>query len=186
MIVAIIGLIATVVAAVICGLLNETYKRHLDAVATAAALAGELASYKPAFGMLDSSIGVLLKQAETGELYIPEQAPTVDTAYNAYVDKIGLLGPELAEDVAAVYGRIRGFRSALFPVTKRDRLQNAEHDVASLRVAHMFAQQASAAGDALVESLRDRARTPFRRHLWNTMHSVWSQPSLYRERCRSH
>ena len=174
---AIIGLIATIIAAIIGGLLNETYKRHLDAVATAAALAGELASYRPAFAMFDASVSVLTNQALAGELHIPEQAPAVDTAYNAYVDKIGLLGPELAESVADVYGRIRGFRAALYPVTKRDRQPNPEYDAASLRVAHMFAKQADAAGAKLVASLRERASTRFFHHLSNSIRKHKSQPS---------
>lgn len=175
---AIYSLAGTIAVAGIGTFLNERYKRHLDAASAAAALAGELASYLSAFKSFDVSLNVLVSQAEAGVLRIPEQGQMMDTAYDAYVDKIGLLGPRLAEDVAAVYGAIRGFRAALSPVTKPDRRADAAYDVASLRVAHMFAQGARAKAVSLVELLRLRARSSFWRYLFSPNGRDRAKPPL--------
>lgn len=157
-----IGLTATIIGAVIGSFLNEMYKRHRDARATAAALAGELASYKQAFSALDQSLAVLIDRAEKGEpLNIPEQRPPVDITYEAHVDKVGLLGPKLAEEVALVYGQIRGFRSAFFPITGSGQKMESSYVVAALRVAHMFSQQAHQGVVPLTDALRELANQSF-------------------------
>lgn len=168
------GLITTIIGAIIGAVLNEMYKRHRDAVAASAAIAGELASYRGAFESLKVSLPVLIGRAEKGEpLNIPEQAPAKDTAYDAYVDKIGLLGPYLAEDIARVYGYIRGFRSALIPISGEKGAAAPEYMEASLRVADMFAQGAFKDSDSLVPALRKRARQTFIGHIGAMFPASW-------------
>jgi len=159
---ALIGLIATIIGAILGAFLNEMYKRHRDAMATAAALAGELSSYRQAFVALDVSLPVLIGRVEEGNpLNIPEQAPPTDIAYEAYIDKIGLLGSELAEQVAYVYGQVRGFRSAFFPLTRQGEKFDAAYVTAGLRVAHMFSQNANRHAEPLISALQERARQSF-------------------------
>lgn len=159
---ALIGLIATIIGAIIGAILNEAYKRHRDSVATAAALAGELSSYLQAFVALDDSLPVLIDRVEHGgPLNIPEQAPATDVAFEAYVDKIGLLGSQLAEQVAYVYGQVRGFRSAFFPLTRRGEKFDAPYATAALRVAHMFSQNANRHAQPLITALQERANRSF-------------------------
>lgn len=159
---ALIGLIATIFGAVVGAILNEGYKRHRDAIATAAALAGELSSYREAFVSLDFSFSVLIARVEQGEpLNIPEQAAPTDIAFEAYVDKIGLLGSHLAERVAYVYGQVRGFRSAFFPLTRQGERFDATYVAAALRVAHMFSQSANKHAEPLIKDLQERANQSF-------------------------
>lgn len=159
---ALIGLIATIIGAIVGSILNEMYKRHCDAVATAAALAGELSSYRQAFVALDNSLPVLIDRVEQGNpLNIPEQAPPTDIVFEAYIDKIGLLGSHLAERVAYVYGQVRGFRSAFFPLTQRGERFDATYVTAALRVAHMFSQNADKHAEPLIEALQERADWSF-------------------------
>lgn len=159
---ALIGLIATIIGAFSGSILNEAYKRHRDAVAVAAALAGELSSYLQAFAALDNSLSILIDRVEHGDpLNIPEQAPSTDTAFEAYVGKIGLLGSQQAEQVAYVYGQVRGFRSAFFPLTRRGEKFDAAYVTASLRVAHMFSQNATRHAEPLIAALKERANRSF-------------------------
>lgn len=156
------GLVTTIVGAFLGAILNEQYKRHRDATATAAALAGELSSYRKAFESLDVSLPVLIGRVQQGHpLNIPEQAPPTDIAFDKYADKLGLLGVQLAEDVAFVYGQIRGFRSAFFPLTRRGETFDPGYVEAALRTAHMFAQTASQRGEPLIKALQRRAARSF-------------------------
>lgn len=159
---ALVGLIATILGAVLGAILNEMYKRHRDAIATAAALAGELSSYREAFAALDFSFPVLIDRVEQGNpLNNPEQAAPADIAFEAYVDKIGLLGSQLAERVAYVYGQVRGFRSAFFPLTRQSEKFDATYVAAALRVAHMFSQNANKHAEPLIKALQERASQSF-------------------------
>jgi hypothetical protein len=159
---ALIGLIATIVGAIIGTFLNEMYKRHRDAVATAAALAGELASYRLAFFILDQSMPVLIQRVERGEpLNLPAVEQPTDVVFAAYVDKLGLLGHQLAEQAALVYGQIRGFRAAFFALTRADMKFDTPYLLASLKAAHSLAQAADGHGQPLVAALQERANQSF-------------------------
>lgn len=156
------GLITTIVGAILGAVLNEQYKRHRDAAATAAALAGELSSYREAFKQLDLSLPILIDRVHQGQaLNMPEQSPPTDIAYEKYVDKVGLLGSQLAEEIAFVYGQIRAFRSAFFPLTRRGESFDPAYVEAALRMAHAFAQIANQRGEPLVKTLQKRAVRSF-------------------------
>lgn len=162
MLTAIVGLIAAVVTAFFGAFINEMYKRHRDACATAAALAGELASYSTAYDALDISLPILLKRAEAGRpLNIPQQDSAVDVTFQAYVDKLGLLGTKLAEETAYVYGQLRGFRSVFQSITRAPAEADSEYLAANLRVAHTFSQNAKRRGEPLIAELTELASTPF-------------------------
>jgi hypothetical protein len=173
---AIIGLIATIIGAIIGSLVNESYKRHCDGVATAAAIAGELGSYRVAFGLLDDSIPIMIELAQKGEkLPLPKQDTPSDAVFDAYVDKIGLLGTELAENVALVYGYIRGFRAGFFPLTGNMSL-DPTYVVGALTAVHSFLKLANENGEPLIEKLQARAKQPFA--LWKPflfLHRIWAQ-----------
>jgi len=159
---AFVGLIATIIGAIIGAFINEMYKRHRDACATAAALAGELASYRYAYRALDVSFPILIERVQAGQpLNIPAQDPPADVAFQAYVDKIGLLGPDLAEKTSFVYGQIRGFRSTFFSLTRAPAHTDSAYLEAALRVGHMFMTSAQQHSVPLIETLRQTARTSF-------------------------
>ena len=159
---ALLGLIATIIAAIFGTFINEMYKRHRDAAATAAALAGELASYREAYALLDMSLPILISRVQSGQaLNIPQQDAVPDVAFEAYVDKLGHLGSKLAEEVTYVYGQIRGFRSTFMSLTRDPSKFDAAYTESALRVAHMFTQNASRRGNPLIEALNKRASKPF-------------------------
>lgn len=162
MITAVVALLTALVAGMFGAFFTEMYKRHRDATATAAAIAGELASYKDAFAMLDLSLPVLIAKAKKGvPLNMPEQGQMHDVAYEAYVDRTGLLGSKLAEDVTYVYGQLRGFRSAFRSISGQAKDIEPAYVEAHLRVGHLFLSRANERIAPLVEDLRSFARKPF-------------------------
>lgn len=162
MLTAVVGLIAAVITGFFGAFINEMYKRHRDACATAAAIAGELASYRTAHDALDVSLHILLKRAKEGvPLNIPQQDPAADVTFQAYVDKLGLLGPALAEETAYVYGQLRGFRSVFQSITRAPQGADSEYIAASLSVAQMFTRNAKQRGDLLIPRLTELANTSF-------------------------
>jgi len=163
MLTAVVALLTALVAGMFGAFFTEMYKRHRDAAATAAAIAGELASYKDAFAMLDLSLPRLIAMAQKGiPLNMPEQGQMNDVAYEAYVDRTGLLGSKLAEDVTYVYGQLRGFRLAFKSISgQAGKDLEPAYVEAHLRVGHLFLSRASERITPLVEDLRSLARKPF-------------------------
>lgn len=91
----------------------EDYRRFRDGQAIAAALAGELSSIMMSLpglrpnlvqmkAMLDRQLGINL----------PEMADQSSPIFEKNAEKVGLLGVELACEVAFVYDQIRAFRTS--------------------------------------------------------------------------
>jgi hypothetical protein len=157
-----IGLIGTIIAAMIGAFVNEKYKRHCDAVATAALLAGELSSYLDAFAILDKALPILIEQIERGQPFAapPAEMPK-DIAFEASADKMGLLGPKLAKDISLVYGQIRGFRAIFFGLSNDPSKFEPPQQIAILRAAHGALQHSQKKGVPLIRVLKRRAYRPF-------------------------
>lgn len=112
-----VALIAGLVSLVVAGLSNfgsEAYKRHRDAAALAAALAGELGSYTVGLEGMVRNFTLMEQAARSGiQLQIPRVTIPGSLVYESHVSKVGLLGPGLAEEVTYVYSSIETFRSML-------------------------------------------------------------------------
>ncbi len=113
----VVALIAGVVSLVVAGLANfgaEAYRRHRDATALAAGLAGELSSYAGAYEILLPSIDLFIAAVDkTGEcVKLVKMDRPSSPVYAKGVEKLGLLGADLAEEVVFVYSTIEAFRSA--------------------------------------------------------------------------
>ena len=173
---AIIALCTAVVAGLFAAFVSEMYKRHRDMTATAAAIAGELSSYREAYQQLDLSIDLLIKMVERGEqLNLPPQDSVPDVAYEAYIDKVGLLGSQIAEDVTYVYGQIRGFRSSFFALTKQSGPVDPIYTVTVLRICHQFMKKANGRSEPLIVALQNKAKEPFWLALRRTMRELKSE-----------
>lgn len=92
-----VALIAGVVALVVAylnGILTESYKRFRDGSALAAGLAGELASYLPAWPLLKTSLDSIVGAIESGQRWTvclrPFERPR-DLVFEESVSKLGLL-----------------------------------------------------------------------------------------------
>lgn len=114
----------TLLAAIIAGsialtvafvnsIVAELFRRRMDRMAFAASIAGELASYAPAWPLVIEKLRTTINAIEGGArnavVFRPFEKPR-DFVFERMVDKLGLLGPGLVEDIVYVYGNINAFR----------------------------------------------------------------------------
>jgi hypothetical protein len=162
---ALLGFSGSLIVAFLANFCAEDYRRHRDSVALAAALAGELASYEDAWPILRSSLGGMHEQSLAGNrVLFPKMSKPTDRVFEANVGKVGLVGPELAEDLAYVYNQVNAFREMIKTLMDESDLA-AEQQAARLRACITTLDQASARDESLPDRLRKFAKKryfPFR------------------------
>lgn len=162
---ALIGFSGTLIGGFVANFCAEDYRRHRDSVALAGALAGELSSYKDAWPMLRSSLEVMHERTLAGiKISFPKVPKPVDRVFEANVAKIGMLGPELAEDLAYVYNQFNAFRELFKTLMDEPDLTSDEQ---AARIASCIAtlERAVTRGESLPNDLRKLAKNgyfPFR------------------------
>jgi hypothetical protein len=116
---ALIALAGTLIVGFLSTFLAEHYRRFLDRTSLAGAIAGELASYNEAWPMLEKNLTQLFTMVSSGkQIKIPKIEQPTDRVFDSCVEKLGLLGPELAEDIAYVYNNLNAFRVALLAASE--------------------------------------------------------------------
>jgi hypothetical protein len=186
----ILGALATGLGALCTFWLTNVYvadrKRWIDGTSLAAALAGELTSYLPAFQILRDELVAIellannataeaqrqgLEQADPAspqpiihlpaQLFRPPPDLPKDRIYEANINQLGLLGPEVVSMICLVYGNLLGFRTGYWLVMKHGA------DMASFEVgvrvhsARDALDRARDAGVPLARLLHERARQPY-------------------------
>jgi hypothetical protein len=104
---------ATLVGFIVVNFIAEDFKRFRSGSSVAAGLAGELSRYVEPQQSLVTAINVMIRLIDQGQqkdMPLRGIDPTKDRIFDANVANLGLLGPELVEKVAYVYGQINGFR----------------------------------------------------------------------------
>ncbi|HZT34863.1 MAG TPA: hypothetical protein VFA15_03010 [Nitrososphaera sp.] len=151
---AILALIAAIVAAFIGSLVTEHHRRFREAQSIASAIAGELTGYQEASDILIQNFSQMKSLVQSGaKLPFKPFDPPKDVLYGALADKIGLLGPVLARDVAYVYQRLYGFRVG-FMILTRDHESMASSDVlVNLAMCEDAIKAAQSRGKSLIEAL---------------------------------
>ena len=158
--VALIASAAGFVTAAVAGVISEAYKRHRDSTSLAAALAGELrvavATYPSARRVwVDlgqrASAGNLLNIPKTDDV---GQIPI----FKANIERVGLLGPDLAGEVAYVYSCITGFRSAVLLLMD---VATPEQQASLITTGVGAMDRAFDQGRPLIEKLSLKARSVF-------------------------
>lgn len=162
--VALIGGMVALAVAYLNGILAESYRRFRDGSALAAGLAGELASYRPAWPLLKAMLDSIAQSISQGQrqavILRPFERPR-DLVFEESVGKLGLLGPELVEDVVFVYSNIRAFRMA-FELLTHSASEMSDDELLNRCAACKDAlARASERGEPLVVSLRARATQAF-------------------------
>lgn len=167
---AIITASGAIIAVLLTQFVAEAYRRFRDGSALAAGLAGELNSYKEAFPVMDAAFtqwGACTGGHENFPLRPMEQP--IDLYYSKIVEKIGLLGPDLVEDVVYVYSNLGAFRLALSMLTKH--FKEMSLDEFKLRVggSHTALKRARARGETLVPLLLARSHQTFAQAMWSAL-----------------
>jgi hypothetical protein len=118
---ALLALVGTLIVGFLSTFVSEHYRRHSNRTALAGALAGELGSYSEAWPLLRERIKLLHESASSGaELKIPKIEKPTDRVFDSCVAQIGLLGPELAEDLAYTYNNINALRVSMRAASELD------------------------------------------------------------------
>jgi hypothetical protein len=144
----------------------ESYRRFRDRVALAGALAGELASYEEAFAIARASFQVLAEDSRRGAVANIAKLPVPDDpVFGKTAEKLGLLGPHLAEAVAYVYGQLRGFRAAVASMPVGDGVV-ATQQIGHIVLALHFLNKASERGVPTIDRLREVARSGYADYLF--------------------
>jgi hypothetical protein len=156
------ALIAAVLSAYVTGMVAEDYRRYRDAQGIAAALAGELSGYLVAVDLLQKAFAIMRQQIQAGvKLPFKEFEAPKDVVYLALVEKIGLLGPDLARETAYVYQRILGFRTGYALLTREHASLNSDNIIASLTMLSEHLTEVAARGKAHVAKLHEKVREPY-------------------------
>ncbi|WP_052421072.1 hypothetical protein [Paraburkholderia ferrariae] len=151
--------------------IGEDYRRFRDGQALAGALAGELKSHGTAIPTLKTTLENLLSRLEgpNGSLQVVQRdfESANSPVFDANVGRIGLLGPQLAEEVAYVYEAIRAFRMTTKTLAKFAHEVEPAHSAMMLRNALQLVENADKRGTDLVVALRafaiERYRFPWSR-----------------------
>lgn len=151
--------------------LAEDFRRFRDSQALAGALAGELESHAEAIPNIKDNLTKLHAIAEKGEELAMQEWPQPGSpVFEANVEKIGLLHPDLAKNVAYVYEQIRAFRLSLHLLSKHHKENNANWRSTIIRNAKACMERAENRGKPLVESLKKHAAA-----------SYWARPATIKQ-----
>jgi len=145
----------TLTASYVSGFIAEEYRRHLDARSVAAALGGELQGHISAIPTLRDSFAAILNTASANnrKTVLRNSGPVNSPLFEASVTKLGMLGPDLARDVAIVYEKIRAFRLGLSVIARdMDEMSIEEYSGHLGYIVKMLGAQ-EASGADLVERL---------------------------------
>uniref|UniRef100_C6BL20 Uncharacterized protein n=2 Tax=Ralstonia pickettii TaxID=329 RepID=C6BL20_RALP1 len=142
--------------------MGEDFRRFRDSQALAGALAGELESHASAIPTIKGGLETMRKGVEAGaQLRMNEWPQPNSPVFEANVEKIGLLGPELAKDTAFVYEQIRAFRAALHMLSKHHTDRDQDWRVAMIRSCNTCITIAEDKAAPLVESLKCHAAASY-------------------------
>jgi hypothetical protein len=141
----------------------EDYRRFRDGTALAGALAGELAAHQSALPLLSAAMAEWLEQGQAGHRIqcLREMPMPTDPVFDNNAAKLGLLGHELAEDVAFTYQQIRAFRLAMAILSKHHEEMDVPEQLARIKGCQWAITSASARALPLVGSLRAFAKKPW-------------------------
>jgi hypothetical protein len=162
--VALIGLLGVMTGGYFNNFLAEDYKRFRDGQALAGALAGELESHgMPVKVIVDGLEKMHMKLADGKKLDLPEWPVPTSPLFDQNASKIGLLGADLAREVAYVYENLRAFRQNFHVLSKHHSTMPGEWAQATIVGCQAAISRAEARGVPLVDSLKSFAAESY----WN-------------------
>jgi len=173
---ALIALLGVLCGAYINNFAAEDFRRFRDGQALAGALAGELASIQASLPDLLTALKRMSERARDREcLDLQEMPQSASPIFEANAQKIGLLVPEVAREVAFVYERVRAFRSLFHYLSKYHGDMQFERRKSIIQGIVQMVDGGEERIDALVKSLDEHAKKKWvlpiivRRSLWGAM-----------------
>ncbi|MFA8389719.1 hypothetical protein ACEPUD_06275 [Burkholderia ubonensis] len=161
---AFVGFLGVLVGSYGSNFLGEDYRRFRDGRSLAGALAGELESHGEPVPRLKAGLEAMGDKVLAGEkLDLPEWPIPASPVFEENAAKIGLLGPELARDVAYVYEHLRAFRQNFHQLTKHHTDMPAEWTHATISGCLAILSRVEPRGVQLVANLKDYSAAQY----WN-------------------
>ncbi|MBR7924602.1 hypothetical protein QZM26_29645 [Burkholderia multivorans] len=161
---ALVGFIGVLAGGYSSNFLAEDYRRFRDSRALAGALAGELESHGEAIPWIKAGLEKMEEGVRNGtKLNMPEWPIPASPLFDQNASKIGLLGPELARDVAYVYENIRAFRQNFHVLSKNHQNLPPDWSGATLIGCLAAITRAETRGAQLLVNLRNYAGESY----WN-------------------
>lgn len=155
---ALVGFLGVLVGGYGSNFLAEDYRRFRDSRALAGALAGELESHGEAVPTLKDGLERMGNKVLAGEkLDLPEWPIPPSPLFDENASKIGLLGPELARDVAYVYEHLRAFRQNFHQLTKHHTEMPPEWTHATITGCLAILTRMEPRGRQLIVNLKNHA-----------------------------
>lgn len=165
------GIVAALIAACVAlvamyctQFLAENFRRFKEGSGIAAGLAGELSSYKEAAPLLRKFFDDSLEMIQAGrkdQLLFRSLEKPVDRYYEEVVGKIGLLGPEMAEQIIFVYSNLNAFRVAFMLINDQHKDMTPPELVARITLCVSAMDRAFSAGLTLTQMLKERSVAKF-------------------------
>jgi hypothetical protein len=148
----------------------EDYRRFRDDQALAGALAGELKSHGEAIPDITKNLPGIKKILEEGKrVALPEWPVPSRPVFEANTDKLGVLDPEHAKDVAYVYEQIRAFRGAFHLFSKHNTNMPIDWQITMVQSSLDAIERAEKRGTLLIEGLEAHSKA-----------SYWERPTTIR------
>ncbi len=156
--VALIAAAAVLIGGYLTNFLAEDYRRFLDGKALAAALAGELDSYAGVLPELRQRLDAMYKSASGGNaLSLHELPQPTDPVFDASVEKLGLLGVDLAGRVSFHYGELRKFRAGFWYLMRHHAKLDPSENALRLQVCIKVIDDSSGSATKLILDLKTYA-----------------------------
>lgn len=160
---ALIALSGVLAGAYVNNFAAEDFRRFRDSQALAGALAGELASIQVALHDLLSALKNMKAKVQAGErLDLHEFQQPSSPIFEANAQRVGLLDPVLAREVAFVYERVRAFRALFHHLSKHHVDMQDEGRESLIRGCIQFVDGGEEKIDALVKRLDAHTKKPWR------------------------
>lgn len=142
----------------------EQYRRFRDGSSIAAGIAGELSSYKEAPALIRDQFAKIRDAVRAGcrsSVWIRPIPKPTDLYLPRIVDKIGILGPELCEQIVFVYANLEAFRAVQQIIMNDFSEMNDEELLLRIDAAEAALSRAHEVGSKLIPLLHARTTKKF-------------------------
>lgn len=162
---ALIAVSGAVIVGYVANFMAEDYRRFRDGSSLAAGLAGELGSYGTAFPTVRNALSSFVATVDDGrraELGLRGIDRPVDLVFERSIERLGLLGTEMVENVVYVYNNVRAFRIA-FEIVFKHHADMADAEFRGrCEIALAVLDRAVQRAEPLLDDLRHRVAQTFR------------------------
>ena len=150
---------AALIIAFLTQFLAENYRCFKTGSSIAAGIVGELKSYEEALPMLRLSLRHASEVATAGrkdEILLRPLEKPVDRYFDEVIGDIGLLGPELVEQIIYVYNNLNAFRTAFVQICSEHQKMDATELIARILLCSQALERAASKGVLLEVALKER------------------------------